>query len=107
MSKLILAVCAASALILVGAALGAPVRASTGVVVKIGETRTFTQTVLHPGATVKCTYRGHTLSVAAPTGYEEANGTAWTTGKHRFHLYATAKPGHGFVVTCGLGGSHW
>ena len=44
-----------------GAAWAHP-RRSPGIVVKVGERRSFTRAELRPGATVKCTYGGHSLS---------------------------------------------
>ena len=44
---------------------------------KVGERRSFTRAELRPGATVKCTYRGHSLALPAPTGKLQANGATW------------------------------
>jgi hypothetical protein len=106
MTKFVLAPLMLAALVLAGAAWGAPATFSKGIVVKVGERRSFTRTELRPGATVKCTYRGHSLSLTAPTGKLQANGATWpgltTSG---FYLNVIGKPGGAYKVTCGLGAS--
>jgi hypothetical protein len=96
-----LAVCA---LVVAGAAWGAPAKHSSGIVLQIGKTRSFPRTELRPGTTVKCTFRGHSLSVAAPAAVREGNGVVWPGGQaERFYLDVIGKPGGGYAVTCGLG----
>ena len=104
MIRATLAALVVCALVVAGAAWGAPAKSSSGIVVKIGKTRSFPRTELRPDATVKCTYRGHSLSVAAPARVEEGNGTVWP-GRlaERFYLDVIAKPGGAYAVTCGLG----
>ena len=95
------------ALVLVGAAWGAPAKLSRGIVVKVGERQSFTRTELRPGSTIKCTYRGHSLSLAAPVGVQVGDGVVWPGGETagRFHLDVIGQPGGAYAVTCGLGGS--
>ena len=50
--------------------------------------------LLHPGATVKCTYHGHSLSLAAPAGVRVGGGVAWpSTPAQSFYLNVIGKPG--------------
>jgi hypothetical protein len=93
-------------LVLAGAAWGAPPTSSSGIVVKVGERRSFTRTELGPGAIVKCTYRGHSLSLAAPAGLQVGGGVAWPGARAQgFYLNVIGKPGGAYAVSCGLGGS--
>jgi hypothetical protein len=101
MSKRSLAVAATSSLLLVGSAWGAPLKTPRRITVKVGESQVFTRTVLRPGATVRCSYRGHTLTVKAPTGAKTGSGAAWPG---LFHLNVSVKPGGAYAVDCGLGG---
>ena len=106
MSRAILAALTVCALVLAGAAWGAPVKSSSGIVVKVGERRSFARTELRPGAIVKCTYRGHSLSLAAPAGVQVGGGVVWPGAQAQgFHLNVIGKPGGAYAVTCGLGGS--
>ena len=106
MRRAILAALTAGALVLAGAAWGAPAKLSSGIVVKVGERRSFTRTELRPGATVKCTYRGHSLSLAAPARLQVGGGVAWPGAQAQgFYLNVIGKPGGAYAVTCGLGGS--
>jgi hypothetical protein len=106
MSRAILAALAVCALSLTGAAWGAPAKPSTGIVVKVGERRSFTRSELRPGAIVKCTYRGHALSLPAPLGTQEGGGVASPGAQtNGFYLNVIGKPGGAYTVTCGLGGS--
>jgi hypothetical protein len=106
MTRAVLAALTLAALVLAGAALGAPTTFSKGIVVKVGERRSFTRTELRPGATVKCTYRGHSLSLPAPPGKLQANGATWPGLQTRgFYLNVIGKPGGAYSVTCGLGAS--
>ena len=106
MGRAILGVVTVCALVLAGAAWGAPAKISSGIVVKVGQTRSFARTELRPGAIVKCTHRGHSLSLAAPAGRQEGNGVAWPGGQAQgFHLDVIGKPGGAYAVTCGLGAS--
>ena len=105
MSRAILAALTVCALLPAGAAWGAPSKASTGIVVKVGERRSFTRTELQPGAIVRCRYRGHSLSLTAPAGLK-GSGAAWPGVRAQgFYLNVIAKPGGAYAVTCGLGGS--
>ena len=105
MSRAVLAASAVCALVLAGAASGAPTKHSSGIMVKVGERRSFTRTELRPGAIVNCRYRGHSLSLAAPAGIL-GGGVAWPGVQARgFYLNVVGKPGGTHVVTCGLGGS--
>lgn len=109
MSRLIFVLLTASMLVVVGSACAASSKSSDGIVVKIGERRTFTATELRPGTRISCTFRGHTLSVIAPPLRQPggAVGAVWPgPTKDRFHLNATLQPGGGYVVTCGRGGYH-
>jgi len=100
-----LAAAAAAALVLAGSAWSAPGKLSRGIVVKVGEQRSFTRAQLKPGATVKCTYRGHSLSLPVPTR-AEGNGVTWPGAQRQgFHLNVIGKPGGSYAVTCGLGAS--
>jgi hypothetical protein len=106
MSRAILAALTVCALVLAGAAWGAPAKFSNGIVVKVGEKRSFTRTELRPGAIVKCTYRGHSLSLAAPARLQVGGGVAWPGAQAQgFYLNVIGKPGGAYAVTCGLGGS--
>ena len=106
MSRAVLAALTVCALVLAGAAWGAPVKPSRGIVVKVGERRSFTRTELRPGAIVRCTYRGHALSLPAPAGVQEGGGVVWPGAQaQRFYLNVIGKPGGAYAVTCGLGGS--
>jgi hypothetical protein len=106
MRRAILAALTVCALVLAGAAWGAPAKFSNGIVVKVGERRSFTRTELRPGAIVKCTYRGHSLSLAAPARLQVGGGAAWPGAQAQgFYLNVIGKPGGAYAVTCGLGGS--
>ena len=106
MRRAILAALTVGALVLAGAASAAPANLSSGIVVKVGERRSFTRTELRPGAIVKCRYRGHSLSLAAPAGLQVGGGVAWPGAQaHGFYLNVIGKPGGAYAVTCGLGGS--
>lgn len=108
MSRSIFVVLTIAALTAVGSAWGAPSKSPGVVVVKVGENRTFTRTELRPGATVRCSHLGRTLSVTAPVGNEGGSGAVWPrAGKRRFHLNVDVKRGGGYTVVCGLGGVHW
>ena len=94
---------AGAALILAGSAWSAPAR---GIVVKVGEQRSFTRAELRPGSSVKCSYRGHSLSLLAPAGKQEGDGAAWPGAQRQgFYLNVIGKPGGSYAVTCGLGAS--
>jgi hypothetical protein len=106
MGRAFLAALTVCALILAGAAWGAPANSSSGIVIKVGARQSFPRTELRPGAIVKCTYRGHSLSLAAPAGVQEGHGVVWPGAKGRgFYLNVIGKPGGAYAVTCGLGGS--
>jgi hypothetical protein len=106
MSRAILAALTVCALVPAGAAWGAPAKPSKGIVVKVGDRRSFTRTELRPGAIVQCTYRGHALSLPAPAGTQEGGGVAWPGARaNGFYLNVIGKPGDAYTVTCGLGGS--
>jgi hypothetical protein len=100
------AAAALCALAVTGTAWAAPATFSRPLVVKVGEKRSFTRAELRPGATVKCTYHGHSLSLAAPAGPEAGNGIAWPAAQTPgFHLNVIGKAGGKYSVSCGLGGS--
>jgi hypothetical protein len=106
MRQAVLAALAVGALVLAGAAWGAPAKSSSRIVVKVGERRSFSRTELRPGAIVKCTYHGHSLSLAAPAGLHVGGGVAWPGAQTQgFYLNVVGKPGGAYAVTCGLGGS--
>jgi len=91
--------------------LAASAAASSGkLTVKIGTNKTYTRSQLHPGETVMCRYKGHTLSVTAPTGDEEAVGAGWakpgTSDRSIFTLGVTVKTSRAYAVSCTLGGYH-
>jgi hypothetical protein len=101
-----LAAAALGALAATGTAWASPATFSRPLVVKVGEKRSFTRAELRPGATVKCTFRGHSLSLAAPTGREAGNGVSWpATQSPGFFLNVIGKAGGKYSVSCGLGGS--
>jgi hypothetical protein len=105
MTRIVLAAFTLTALVLAGTAWGAPATFSKGIVVKVGERRSFTRAELKPGATVKCTYRGHWLSLPTP-GTLQADGATWPGLQTRgFYLNVIGKPGGKYAVTCGLGAS--
>jgi hypothetical protein len=104
-TKLLLSALAALALAV--PAWGASGGVRHAMTVPIGTTRTLAKLQLPPGATVVCTSRGRTLTVAAPTGGQTGSGAVWPGGGHlNFHLTVDVVPG-GYVVRCGLGGIHW
>jgi hypothetical protein len=106
MSRAILGASVVCGLVLVGAAWGAPAKFSSGMVVKVGERQSFARTDLRPGAIVKCTYRGHSLSLAAPAAVQLGHSVVWPGGQApAFHLDVIGEPGGAYAVTCGLGGS--
>jgi hypothetical protein len=106
MSRAILGAAIICALVMVGASWGAPVKHSSGIVLKVGERQSFTRTELRPGAIVRCTYREHSLSLAAPVGLQAGHSVVWPGGQaRRFHLDVIGQPGGAYAVTCGLGGS--
>lgn len=105
MRTVTLAALTVCAFVLAGAAWGAPAKSSGGIVVRPGERRSFSRAELRPGAIVKCTYRGHSLSLAAPAR-EVGGGVAWPGAQAQgFYLNVVGKPGGTYAVTCGLGGS--
>src|SRR5215472_1853071 len=105
MSRAILGASVVCALVLVGAAWAAPAKFSSGIVVKVGVRRLFTRTELRPGAIVKCTYRGHSLSLAAPTAMRMGHSVVWPGGPPPgFHLDVIGERGGAYAVMCGLGG---
>ena len=100
-----LAAAAICALAVAGAALSAPAALSRPIVVKVGEKRSFARSELRPGARVECTYRGHSLSLAAPAR-RQAGGVVWPGGQSAgFFLDVVGKPGGAYAVACGLGSS--
>jgi hypothetical protein len=108
MSKWVVAVVSVVALAGAGSAWGAPSRPAAGIVVKVGQSRTFAAGALRPGETVRCVDEGHVLSVEAPGSPAISNGTVWTqSGTRHFHLHVTVKKGGGYVVDCGPGGFHF
>jgi hypothetical protein len=108
MSKWVVPVVSVVALVAAGSAWGALSRPAVGIVVKVGQTRTFAAGALRSGETVRCADDGHVLSVEAPASPAISNGTVWTqAGTRHFHLHVTATNGGGYVVDCGLGGFHF
>lgn len=106
MNRAILAILAVCALVVPGAALGASATLAKATVVKVGERQSFTRSELRPGATVRCSYRGHSLALIAPVGKREGNAAAWPAGQTRgFYLNVIGKPGGSYAVTCALGSS--
>ena len=106
MNRAILAILAICAFVLPGAALGASATPSKSIVVKVGERQSFTRSELRPGATVRCSYHGHSLALIAPAGKREGNGVARPAGQTQgFYLNVIGKPGGSYAVTCGLGSS--
>jgi hypothetical protein len=92
------------ALAVTGAALSAPAALSRPLVVKVGEKRSFARSELQPGAKVVCTYRGHSLSLAAPVRKQGA-AVMWPGTQTPFFLDVVGKAGGAYAVSCGLGGS--
>jgi hypothetical protein len=84
--------------------------ASPKLTVDIGTKRTYTRSQLRPEQTVVCHYRGHTLSVAAPTGKQEGVGAGWpkpgTKDRSIFTLTVGKTSSRGFAVSCVRGGYH-
>ena len=104
MSRCILAVACLVGLAVVGSAWGAV----PAVVLKVGQSRSFTAARLAPGEKVSCVNHGHVLSVDAPASPAISNGTVWTQpGATHFYLHVTAKIAGGYTADCGLGGFHW
>ena len=83
---------------------------SVKLTVRVGTNKTYTRSQLHPGETVLCRYKGHTLSVTAPTGNTEGAGAGWpkpgTTNRSLFTLGVSVKTSRAYAVTCTLGGYH-
>src|SRR5215831_16833292 len=81
---------------------GSGLGASRPLVVKIGTSRLYSTTQLHPGTKVICRYRGDTLSVTAPTGRVLGSGAVQpkpgTSNKGIFHLNVGKAPGHRYSV---------
>jgi hypothetical protein len=108
MNKLTLGAVPLIAFAMIGStvALGAPT--SKRVVIKIGQSRTFSRAELRPGATVSCSFGGHTLTVLAPSGTATGGGALFPgTSAVRFHLNISKKTGDQYIVRCGRGGNHW
>jgi hypothetical protein len=108
MHKLTLAAVPVIAFAMIGSTVALPAPASTRVVIKIGESRTFSRVELRRGATVSCSFGGHTLTVRTPSGTSTSGGALFPgTSAVRFHLNITKKTGDQYIVRCGRGGSHW
>src|SRR5262249_39610331 len=105
MTRFVLVALTLAALVPAGAAWGAPATFSKGIVVKVGERHSFTRAELRPGATVKCTYRGHSLSLAAPAKLQATGATSPGLQTPSFHLNVIGEAGGRYAVTCGLGAS--
>ena len=79
--------------------------------VKIGTNQVYTRSQLHPGGTIVCHYRGHTLSVVAPVGKATGSGALWPipgqTHKGLFVLSTGVMSGGKYNVVCLRGGFHW
>jgi len=101
-------------LLLVAAVLALAASASASssdkLTIKVGTKKTYSRSQLHPGETVLCRYKGHTLAVTAPTGNVQAVGAGWpkpgTTDRSIFTLNVSATSGRAFAVICALGGYH-
>jgi hypothetical protein len=108
MNRRSLAAVTVIAFALIGSAWATAAPTAKRVVVRVGESRTFTKAELRSGTTVSCSFGGHTLTVRPPSGSGTGGGALWPgTSAARFHLNISAKTGDGYVVRCGRGGSHW
>ncbi len=106
MRRYVLAGVALAALVSAGSALASP----AGVVLRVGESHTFTRATFPAGATVNCVHGGHILALSNPRNALPwlRQGTVWTKpGSEAFHLYLEVKPAGGYVASCGIGASHW
>ena len=110
MRNFIFAVCIGSALVIAASAAAASPNTTGRLVVKVGTNKTYTRLQLHPGETVLCRFKGHTLSVTAPTGKTEGAGAGWPkpgpTDRSLFTLGVSVKTNRAYAVTCTLGGYH-
>jgi hypothetical protein len=108
MNKLILAAVPVIAFAMLGSTVALAAPTAKRVVIRIGESRTFSTVQLRPGATVSCSFGGHTLTVRTPSGSATGGGTLFPgTSAVRFHLNISRKTGDGYIVRCGRDGNHW
>ena len=108
MSKLTLAAVQVIAFAMIGSTVAVAAPASKRVVIRIGESRTFSRVELRPGATVSCSFGGHTLTVRTPSGTATGGGALFPgTSAVRFHLNISKKTGDEYIARCGRGGNHW
>ena len=79
-------------------------------VVKVGTNRMYSRTELRPGERVVCRYRGHTLTVGAPSGQMQGWGAVWplpgNNDRGLFRLNVTVTGAAGYAVVCARGGHH-
>jgi hypothetical protein len=102
--SLLLTVTAVASLALAGAAAG---QSKSPVVIKIGQSHTYPASRLHPGTTIKCTYRGQTLRVTVPSKSSLGEGTVSNGSmKVRFNLGVYRTKSGAYHVSCGHGGYH-
>jgi len=108
MSKLTLAAVPVIAFAMIGSTAAVAAPTAKRVVIRIGESRTFNRGELRAGATVSCSFGGHTLIVRTPSGTATVGGALFPgTGAVRFHLNISRKTGDEYIVRCGRGGNHW
>jgi hypothetical protein len=102
--SLLLLVTALAALALVGAAAA---QSRSLLVVKIGQSRTYSASRLRAGTTIECAYRGRTLTVTAPSKSFLSEGTVSNGAmKVRFNLRVTHTKSGAYYVSCSHGGYH-
>jgi hypothetical protein len=105
-SSCLTALLVAATLALAASATASPSRLTVGV----GTNRTYSRAQLRPGETVVCHYRGHTLTVTAPTGRTDGAGAVWplpgVNDRGLFYLEVSDVGKARYAVACGRGGHH-
>jgi hypothetical protein len=108
MTKRTLAAVPAIAFAMIGSTVALAAPTAKRMFIRIGESRTFSRVELHPGATVSCSFGGHTLTVRTPSGSATGGGALFPgTSAVRFHLNISEKTGNEYIVRCERGGNHW
>lgn len=102
--SLLLLVAAVASLALAGTAAA---RSKAVLVIKIGQSRTYSASRLHTGTTIKCTYRGQTLTLAVPPKPFLGEGTVSNGSmKVRFNLGIVRTKSGAYQISCAHGGHH-
>jgi type VI protein secretion system component VasA len=102
--SLLLLVAAVASLALAGAAAA---QSKSVLVIKIGQSRTYAASRLHTGTTIKCAYRGQTLTLTVPSKPFLGEGTVSNGSmKVRFNLGITRTKSGAYYVSCAHGGHH-